>query len=77
MKNFIPPAHYEIMGNLALKGKSGLCKSPRNTIAMDVESTAKREPRPAPSAYNPKPVQPRLKGCFNFKSDRVGQIDDA
>jgi len=67
-KGFIPPPHYEVMGTLVKKnGQSGLCKSPRNTIALDAERLAKKETRPAPCTYDPKPVVPRMKGCFNFK----------
>jgi len=66
----VPANSYHVCGDLAKNSKkSNLCKSPRHTVAGEIEHKAKRINDPSPDAYKPidKHVTPRVLGAFNLK----------
>ncbi len=54
-------------------------KSPRVTMAVEIEKTVKKNAFPEPASYKPstRVVQNRTLGCFNFKCDRSGYLEEA
>lgn len=55
-----------------------VCKSPRVTVAWEIEKQAKRDKFPDPSSYKPKysHVDPQLLGCFKFTDQRNGDLEE-
>ena len=54
-------------------------KSPRVTEAEEMQKRQKKNNYPEPSTYkvNFKRVDPQLRGCFKWSSDRVGYLEEA
>ena len=80
-KAFVPaPTKYKVEGNLA-DTKHNPChqKSPRLTEAAEIQIKEKRRKMPAVGAYKPnfKRVEPSTLGCFKWKSDRAGYLEEA
>ena len=81
-KKHVPANNYNVSGDLAKNNKkSGLCKSPRHTVAGEIEHKAKRTNSPSPDAYAPieKHVTRRVLGAFNLKGalEHTSFISDA
>lgn len=78
MKKYIPPAHYEVAGNLVnKKKKSNLDKAARTSHFDEV---AKRNNYPAPNKYKEisySLVHKKNQSCLGFKGDRVSFINDS
>ena len=80
-KSFIPPpTAYNINREFFMKNDP-MCrqKSPRITDAEANIKWAKKMNFPDNGTYkiNHKQVENRVQGCFNFKSDRINEFDDA
>ena len=54
-------------------------KAPRVTVAGEIEKTERRKKYPEPATYklSHKLVEERPLGCFGFKSDRNGYLEEA
>ena len=75
-----PPNQYTVAKDFTIKANAIVNKSPRITLAGSIENQAKKDKYPAPDHYkiNRKQVstEGRTLGCFNFKSDRSGFLDE-
>ena len=80
VKAFVPPAQYTVTGNLVTKGhKSMLNKAERRTLADEIATFEKKNPIPAPNAFNPSHsmVFKKNSACMNFKGEKVSYLSDA
>jgi hypothetical protein len=79
-KKGIPgPGHYP-MKKEPFIFKQNMCnqKAPRSFISTDIEKAEKKKRFPEAATYkiNYKPTEPKLLGCFKFKGERHGYVDE-
>lgn len=80
MKKHVPPAYYNIMGDMNIKGhKSSVAKDIRRTLPVEIDNYQKKNNFPAPSHYKPsdKLTAENHKACLSFKDERKGFLDEA
>ncbi len=77
-KNVPSPHAYTTAKDLLSPHNPMYAKSPRVTVAVEIEKQAKKKNFPEPTTYSPqmKLVQAHRTGCFSFKADRSGYIDE-
>jgi hypothetical protein len=79
-KKGIPgPGHYPISKTpFIFKQNMINQKAPRSFISTDIEKAEKKKKFPEPATYkiNHKPTEPKLLGCFKFKAERQGYIEE-
>jgi len=73
------PTAYNMMGDLIVPYNPMTSKSPRIMESDEIAKNAKRNKSPDQGSYTPlfKLKEGRTLGCFNFKSDRNGYIEEA
>lgn len=71
-KGVPPPNTYNVRKEPVIKMNVMTSKSPRTTVAGEIEKLEKKKKFPAPDSYKPgfKLVENRTLGCFSLKSDR-------
>uniref|UniRef100_A0A7S3FZ33 Uncharacterized protein n=1 Tax=Strombidium rassoulzadegani TaxID=1082188 RepID=A0A7S3FZ33_9SPIT len=77
-KDVPPPNTYNINRELSIKQNMMHAKSPRVTMVGEIQKTQKKNSFPEPASYKLSTtlIDRRPKGCFNFKSDRNGYIEE-
>lgn len=78
-KKNVPDAKYQIAKDFTFKQNMLHQKSPRITLPMQIEKREKKLKFPEPATYkiNHKQTDARLLGCFGFKSERNGYIEES
>jgi len=73
------PNKYNLQGDFILKANAITGKSPRTMPSEEIMLTAKRNGYPDQCTYKLSHTQTEKKpsGCFNFKSDRNGYLEEA
>lgn len=78
-KQFVPaPTSYNITKDMTIKANAIVNKSPRITQPEEIQVQAKKDKFPDVGSYSPnyKKQEARLLGCFGFKSDRSGFLEE-
>jgi len=78
-KAYVPsPASYTIAKDMTIKANCIVNKSPRITQPVEIETQAKKDKFPDVGTYSPKykKQEARLLGCFSFKGDRSGFLEE-
>jgi hypothetical protein len=78
-KGLPPPTTYEVRKDFNLKTNMLNQKSPRITVAGEIERIEKKKKYPEPATYkiNHRLTEGRTLGCFSLKGDRCGYLDEA
>lgn len=79
-KKMVPsPNTYNVMKDMTVKQNMLNQKSPRITVAGEIEIQEKKKKFPEPATYKieHRLVENRTLGCFGFKSDRSGYLEEA
>jgi hypothetical protein len=73
------PTSYQVRKDLIITQNKWHSKSPRITFPEEVMKIEKKKNVPDPTAYKPKfrLTEPKITGCFSFKAEREGQLDEA
>ena len=74
-----PPDTYNVRKDLTVKMNVMNQKSARLTVASEIERNEKKKKFPEPASYKLQhnQVETRTLGCFDFKSDRSGYLEEA
>lgn len=78
-KSVPPPTQYTVAKDFSIKTNMLNQKSPRITLPLEIEKREKKNRFPEPATYKieNKLVENRLLGCFGFKSERNGYIEES
>jgi hypothetical protein len=74
-----PPTQYTVAKDFTMKQNMLNQKSPRITLPVEIEKREKKLKFPEPATYKieHKLTENRLLGCFGFKSERNGYIEES
>lgn len=78
-KSVPPPTQYTVAKDFTFKQNMIHGKSPKLTFCDEIQKREKKNKMPEPATYKieHKLTEPKLLGCFGFKSERNGYIEES